>query len=105
MEDMLIIVDDPALPSGILRLKSKGSDAGCNGLKHIAAALGTQNYAQLRLDIGNDFPRDGQANFVLGHSTEEDWTTMNKRLETAGKIAKSSCLVEINIATNQFNKK
>ena len=105
LENMLIIVDDLALPFGTLRLKSKGSDAGHNGLKHIAAILGTQNYARLRFGIGNDFPKGGQVDFVLGHFTEEDWTTMNERLETAGEIAKSFCLAGIDITMNQFNKK
>lgn len=56
LENVLIVVDDLALPFGTLRLKGKGSDAGHNGLKHIAATLGTQNYARLRFGIGNDFP-------------------------------------------------
>lgn len=90
LENVLIIVDDLALPFGTLRLKSKGSDAGHNGLKHIATILGTQNYARLRFGIGNDFPRGGQIDFVLGHFTDEDWKTMDERLETAGEIAKSS---------------
>ena len=56
LENVLIIVDDLALPFGTLRLKSKGSDAGHNGLKHIATILGTQHYARQRFGIGNDFP-------------------------------------------------
>ena len=64
LENVLIVVDDLALPFGTLRLKGKGSDAGHNGLKHIAATLGTQNYARLRFGIGNDFPRGGQVDFV-----------------------------------------
>lgn len=69
----MVVVDDLALPFGTLRLKGKGSDAGHNGLKHIAATLGTQNYARLRFGIGNDFPRGGQIDYVLGHFTDEDW--------------------------------
>ena len=57
LENVLIVVDDLALPFGSLRLKGKGSDAGHNGLKHIAATLGTQNNARLRFGIGNDFPK------------------------------------------------
>ena len=105
LENVLIIVDDLALPFGTLRLKSKGSDAGHNGLKHIATIVGTQNYARLRFGIGNDFPRGGQIDFVLGHFTDEDWKTMDERLETAGEIAKSFCLAGIDITMNQFNKK
>ena len=97
LENVLIVVDDLALPFGTLRLKGKGSDAGHNGLKHIAATLGTQNYARLRFGIGNDFPRGGQIDYVLGHFTDEDWKTMDERLETAGEIIKSFCLAGINI--------
>ena len=105
LENVLIVVDDLALPFGTLRLKSKGSDAGHNGLKHIAAILGTQNYARLRFGIGNDFPRGGQIDFVLGHFTDEDWKTMDERQEAAGEIIKSFCLAGIDITMNQFNKK
>lgn len=105
LENLLIVVDDLALPFGTLRLKGKGSDAGHNGLKHIATTLGTQNYARLRFGIGNDFPKGGQVDFVLGHFTDEDWLTMPERLKTAGDIVKSFCLAGINITMNQFNKK
>ncbi len=105
LENVLIVVDDLALPFGTLRLKGKGSDAGHNGLKHIAATLGTQNYARLRFGIGNDFPRGGQVDFVLGHFTDEDWKTMDERLKMAGEIIKSFCLAGIDITMNQFNKK
>ena len=105
LENVLIIVDDLALPFGTLRLKSKGSDAGHNGLKHIAAILGTQNYARLRFGIGNEFPRGGQVDFVLSKFEEEDMKAMDERLEAAGAIAKSFCLAGIDITMNQFNKK
>ena len=105
LENVLIVVDDLALPFGTLRLKGKGSDAGHNGLKHIASTLGTQNYARLRFGIGNDFPRGGQIDYVLGHFTDEDWKTMEERLATAGEIIKSFCLAGIDITMNQFNKK
>ena len=105
LENVLIVVDDLALPFGTLRLKAKGSDAGHNGLKHIAETLGTQNYARLRFGIGNDFPRGHQVDYVLGNFTEEDMKTMDERLETAGQIVKSFCLAGINITMNQFNKK
>ena len=81
LERILVVVDDLALPFGALRMKPSGSDAGHNGLKHIAATLGTQAYARLRFGIGNDFPRGGQIDFVLGHFTEEDMKTMDERVE------------------------
>ena len=105
MENVLIVVDDLALPFGTLRLKGKGSDAGHNGLKHIAATLGTQNYARLRFDIGNDFPRGGQIDFVLGHFDEEAMKLMPERLEVAQEIIKSFCLAGLNNTMNQYNNK
>ena len=105
LENVLIVVDDLALPFGTLRLKGKGSDAGHNGLKHIAATLGTQDYARLRFGIGNDFPRGGQIDFVLGHFTDEDLKTMDERVATACDIIKSFCLAGISITMNQYNKK
>ena len=56
LENVLVLVDDLALPLGTIRIKGKGSDAGHNGLKNIAQMLGSQNYARLRFGIGNDFP-------------------------------------------------
>lgn len=105
LENVLVVVDDLALPFGSLRLKGKGSDAGHNGLKHIAATLGTQNYARLRFGIGNDFPKGGQVDYVLGHFDENDLQLMPERLETAGEIIKSFCLAGLNITMNQYNNK
>ena len=89
----MIVVDDLALPFGTLRLKGKGSDAGHNGLKHIAATLGTQNYARLRFGIGSDFPRGGQIDYVLGHFTHEDWKTMDERLGDVAKMQRGQYII------------
>lgn len=105
IENLLIVVDDLALPVGALRLKGKGSDAGHNGLKHIAATLGTQNYARLRFGIGNDFSKGAQVDYVLGHFSDEDWKILPERLDMACEIVKSFCLAGIDITMNQFNKK
>lgn len=105
LENVLIVVDDLALPFGSLRLKGKGSDAGHNGLKHIAATLGTQNYARLRFGIGNEFPKGGQIDYVLGKFNDDDMKLMPERLETAVEIIKSFCLAGLNITMNQFNNK
>ena len=105
VERVLVVVDDLALPFGHLRLKPGGSEAGHNGLKHITSVLGTQKYARLRFGIGNDFPRGGQVDYVLGEFSEEDLKTMDERLEVAGEAVKTFCLAGINIAMNQFNNK
>ena len=105
VERLLVVVDDLALPLGTLRLKAKGSDAGHNGLKHIASTLGTQAYARLRFGIGNDFPRGGQIDYVLGHFSKDDEVIINEKAIIAEEIIKSFCLAGISITMNQFNKK
>ena len=105
LENVLILVDDLALPIGTLRLKGKGSDAGHNGLKHIAATLGTQNYSRLRFGIGNDFPKGGQIDFVLGEFDDEAKKILPERISLAGEIIKSFCLAGLNNTMNQYNNK
>ena len=105
VERLLVVVDDLALPFGKLRLKGSGSEAGHNGLKHITSVLGTQQYARLRFGIGNDFPRGGQIDFVLGEFGQEDLQQMDERLKLAAEAVRTFCLAGLNIAMNQFNIK
>ena len=105
VENLLVVVDDLSLPFGHLRMKPGGSEAGHNGLKSITSTLGTQQYARLRFGIGNDFPRGGQVDFVLGHFSEEDLSQMDARVEVARDMIKSFCLSGIQFTMNHFNKK
>lgn len=105
LENLLVVVDDLALPFGTLRLKPKGSDAGHNGLKNIQELLGTQNYNRLRFGIGNDFPRGGQIDYVLSPFNAEQQKEMPVRLERAIEIIQSFCLAGIQNTMNQFNNK
>ena len=72
LENLLVIVDDLSLPFGAIRIRERGSDAGHNGLKNIAEQLGTQNYARLKFGVGNNFPKGGQIDFVLGQFPPEE---------------------------------
>jgi PTH1 family peptidyl-tRNA hydrolase len=105
LENLLILVDDIALPFGELRMKPKGSDAGHNGLKNIAEMLGTENYARLRFGIGNEYPKGGQVNYVLGHFPEEEIKQMNERLNLACEMINSFVLAGIQITMNLYNHK
>jgi len=66
IENMLVILDDLALPLGTIRVRAGGSDAGHNGLKNINLVLATDKYPRLRFGIGNDFPKGRQVDFVIG---------------------------------------
>jgi PTH1 family peptidyl-tRNA hydrolase len=103
-ENLLVVVDDLALPFGTLRLKSKGSDAGHNGLKHIQELIG-QSYPRLRFGIGNDFPRGAQVNYVLEEFSPEEKLLLPDRIEKAVDIIRSFCLAGINITMNQYNNR
>ena len=105
IENLLIVVDDLALPFGALRLKTKGSDAGHNGLKHIQEVLGTLNYNRLRFGIGNDFRKERQIDFVLDSFTEEEQKILPERIEKAVEIIKSFSLSGVDITMNLFNNK
>ena len=72
IENLVVICDDLNLPFGTVRMRKKGSTGGHNGLENIQLLLGTQDYARIRLGIGNDFIRGGQIDFVLGNLSEEE---------------------------------
>ena len=102
--NLLVVVDDLALPFGTLRMKSKGSDAGHNGLKHIQDLIGT-NYPRLRFGIGSDFPRGRQGGYVLEEFSDEEKMLLPERVETAGEMVRSFCLAGINETMNLYNNK
>lgn len=105
VENLLVVVDDLSLSFGTLRLKPKGSDGGHNGLKNIQELLGTQEYSRLRFGIGNDYPRGGQIDYVLGQFPTEELAIMPEKLKQSVEIIKSFCLAGIQITMNQFNNK
>ena len=77
--NLLVVVDDLALPLGTIRMRGKGSDAGHNGLKNIEQLITTQNYARLRFGIGNDFPQGAQIQYVLGRFSAEEQKTVTEK--------------------------
>lgn len=105
IENILVLVDDIALPFGTIRLKPSGSDAGHNGLKNIADMLGTQNYARLRFGIGNDFPRGCQVDYVLGHFTPEQEDALSARVNIAVEAAQDAILAGLQHAMCNYNNK
>lgn len=105
VENLLVVVDDLALPFGSLRLKGKGGDAGHNGLKNIQSVLGTQVYSRLRFGIGSEFSKGRQIDYVLGEFSDEEEKSLPERLETADEIIKSFCLAGLQNTMNQYNNK
>lgn len=103
LENLLVITDDLNLSFGTIRLKTKGSDGGHNGLKNIQEQLGTTSYSRFRFGIGGDFSRGKQIDYVLGEWTSEEENQMSERLETSVELIKSFGTEGVNIAMNKFN--
>ena len=101
---LLVISDDVALPLGQFRLKASGSNGGHNGLGHIIQLIG-QDFPRLRIGIGNDYPRGGQIDWVLGKYSEDDLKTLQPTIDTSADIIKSFVLQGIDETMNQYNVK
>ena len=105
VENMLVLVDELALPLGKIRLNPKGSDGGHNGLKNIQEVLGTAKYARLRFGISNDFPKGKQVDFVLGEWTEEENKILGERKKLAAEACRSFVSIGLERTMNEFNNK
>ncbi len=105
VENMMIIVDDLALPFGALRIKSKGGSGGHNGLQHIEDTLGTNVYNRMRFGIGSEFGRGRQVDYVLGEWEKAELDKMEERISLACEAIKSFPLSGIERTMNFFNNK
>jgi peptidyl-tRNA hydrolase, PTH1 family len=104
-ENLMVIVDDLALPLGALRLKTKGSDGGHNGLISIIETLETTDFSRLRIGIGNDFAKGYQVDYVLGRWSDEEAKILVPRMETTVELIKSFVLSGAERTMNYFNKR
>lgn len=86
LTNLLVVVDELSIPLSKLRLKLQGSDGGHNGLKHIEEVLETRSYARLRFGIGNDYPKGGQVDFVLGRWTEAEKPIVRQKVEKCAEV-------------------
>lgn len=105
MENLFVIVDDLALPFGTIRIKSKGSSGGHNGLQNIEDTIQTQNYARLRFGIGNTFAAGRQVDYVLGDWSPEEDKLLPDRINIACQAIKNFPFIGIDKTMNLFNNK
>jgi len=105
LENLLVIVDELALPLGKLRINPKGSDGGHNGLRNIQETLNTTNYNRLRFGIGNQFSKGKQVDFVLGKWTDEEQKQLQERIKIASDAIKSFAYIGLERTMNSFNTK
>jgi PTH1 family peptidyl-tRNA hydrolase len=105
VENILVIVDEVAIPLSKLRLRAGGSDAGHNGLKSVHECLGTTEYPRLRFGIGNDYPKGMQSEFVLGKWKKSEEPLVKLKIDKAVEAIETFATAGITEAMNQVNHK
>lgn len=103
IENMIVVTDDIDLPTGTIRIKSKGSGGSHNGLNHIIETLGHQNFPRLRFGIGKDYPKGFQVDYVLGRFSKEDLEVVNPEIERCTEAIYSFVSNGIAQTMNHFN--
>ena len=104
IENILVLVDDLALPIETLRLRGSGSDAGHNGLKNIQLMLATNAYARLRFGIGNDFAKGRQVEFVLGRWTNAELPIVKDKILKSCEAIESFAAIGLAKTMNLYSK-
>ena len=104
LENMLVVVDELALPFGKIRLKPKGSSGGHNGLKSIEALCGGQSYPRLRFGIGDNFPKGRQVDYVLSSFDEDEEAALPALIDTSIQMIESFVHIGIELTMTNFNK-
>ena len=105
LNQVLVIVDEIALPQSKLRLRPSGSDAGHNGLRSIQEALGTVDYPKLRFGIGNNYPKGMQVEYVLGKWTKEEIPLVLLKIEKSVEVIENFIFTGIERTMTEVNKK
>jgi PTH1 family peptidyl-tRNA hydrolase len=104
-ENLLVITDDIALPLGTLRMKGKGSDGGHNGLKNIQEILAGNDYARLRVGVGNEFPKGRQVEYVLGKWKAEEEILLKPRIDMAVEMIQAFATIGLQRTMSAYNNK
>ena len=104
-DNILIITDDLNLAFGTIRIKSKGSDGGHNGLKNIQLLLNTTEYPRFRFGISDAFKKGQQVDYVLGEWSEEEKEKLQERLKISSEAVQEFVLAGLNNAMNTYNGK
>lgn len=101
--NVLVITDDINLPFGTIRIKTKGSNGGHNGLKDVELFLKTIQYNRYRFGVGADFGKGRQVDYVLGQWNDEEKEAMPERLARSAEVVTAFALSGIARTMNQYN--
>lgn len=105
VDNLLVITDDLNIDFGTIRIKSKGSDGGHNGLKDIQEKLGTNAYPRFRFGVGANYAKGRQVDYVLGFWNKDETSLLIERLPTSSKIVISFGTAGLANTMNTFNGK
>lgn len=103
-ENLLVIVDDIAIPFGDIRIRSKGSDGNHNGLTSVEEMLHTNEYPRMRFGISGNFSKGQQVKYVLGKWNEEERKLLPEKIRTATDAVKSFATIGLARTMNLYNK-
>lgn len=103
LENVLVLVDDLAIPLGSVKIKPKGSPAGHNGLKNIEGLLATNNYARLKFGIGDNFPKGRQVDYVLSGFDDDELLELPALIDRSIEMIKSFVTVGVELTMTNFN--
>jgi peptidyl-tRNA hydrolase, PTH1 family len=104
LENILVVVDEVALPLDKLRIRPSGSAGGHNGLKSIETLLESQEYPRLRVGIGNNYPKGLQAEYVLGRWKPLEEPLIARKIDICASIVESFVTQGVTNIMNEFNK-
>ena len=102
-QNILVISDDISLPFSTIRLRSKGSDGGHNGLKDIIEVLESNTFPRIKFGIGSDFNKGHQSDYVLGNWSEKEINLLEEKIDFLIQMIFSFCTNGINRTMNDFN--
>ncbi len=105
--DLLVVVDEVALPVGTYRIRARGSAGGHNGLKSVEGALGSQEYARLRLGVGPEDPsrrRRDLSKYVLGEFGKAERKVVDEVLPATVEVVETWLKEGAEVAMNRFNR-
>jgi PTH1 family peptidyl-tRNA hydrolase len=103
VSNLLVVVDDIALPLGSLRMRARGSDAGHNGMRDIESTLGSNEYPRLRFGIGDNFYKGNQVEYVLSRFSEDEFKLLPAIIDRACDMILSFGTIGIDRTMNQYN--
>jgi PTH1 family peptidyl-tRNA hydrolase len=104
-QDLVVIYDELDLPFGTIRVRQRGGTAGHNGMESVVGALGTQEFARIRLGIAPDFKVGDGASYVLSQLKKSQYDAVDQMLDSAAEAVKVIVTEGVAPAMNRFNRK